>query len=200
MAARVQKFVKVEGKEEDKDKANSPALSLVQGLAFGLIFGFLLQKGGVAKYDILLGALLLTDATVVKVMLSAIIVGMVGIFSMYALGVVKLHVKPTRYAANIIGGLLFGVGFALFGYCPGTGGAALGQGNYDVIAGIVGLMAGSLLFAEVSHSLEKQFMKLGYRGNIMFPDLLKVRLYPFIFVIVPILMLVLWMVEYIGGR
>ncbi|MGZ8531328.1 MAG: YeeE/YedE thiosulfate transporter family protein [Candidatus Binatia bacterium] len=200
MAARAQKFMKVEAKEEDKDKAKSPALSLVQGLVFGLIFGFLLQKGGVAKYDILLGALLFTDATVAKVMLSAIIVGMVGIFSMYALGLVKLHVKPTRYAANIIGGLLFGVGFALFGYCPGTGGAALGQGNYDVIAGIVGLMAGSFLFAEASRSLEKKFMKLGYRGNIMFPELLNVRLYPFIFVVVPILMLVLWGVEKIGGN
>jgi len=198
VAERVQKFVITEGKEEDKHKANSSFLSLVQGLGFGLVFGFLLQKGGVAKYDILLGALLLTDATVIKVMLSAIIVGMVGIFSMYALGLVKLHVKPTRYAANIIGGLLFGVGFALFGYCPGTGGAALGQGNYDVIAGIVGLMAGSFLFAEASRSLEKKFMKLGYRGNLMFPDLLKVRLYPFIFVVVPIMILVLWGVEKIG--
>jgi uncharacterized membrane protein YedE/YeeE len=198
VAERVQKFVIVEGKEDDKDKANAPALSLVQGLGFGLIFGFLLQKGGVAKYDILLGALLFTDATVVKVMLTAVIVGMVGIFSMYALGLVKLHVKPTRYAANLIGGLLFGVGFALFGYCPGTGGAALGQGNYDVIAGIVGLMAGSFLFAEASRSLEKKFMKLGYRGMITFPDLLKVRLYPFIFVVVPILILALWGVEKIG--
>lgn len=198
MAERVQKFVIVEGKGDDKDKANAPALSLVQGLGFGLIFGFLLQKGGVAKYDILLGALLFTDATVVKVMLTAVIVGMVGIFSMYALGLVKLHVKPTRYAANLIGGLLFGVGFALFGYCPGTGGAALGQGNYDVIAGIVGLMAGSFLFAEASRSLEKKFMKLGYRGMITFPDLLKVRLYPFIFVVVPILILALWGVEKIG--
>ena len=198
MAERVQKFVIVEGKKDDKDKANPPALSLVQGLGFGLIFGFLLQKGGVAKYDILLGALLFTDATVVKVMLTAVIVGMVGIFSMYALGLVKLHVKPTRYAANLIGGLLFGVGFALFGYCPGTGGAALGQGNYDVIAGIVGLMAGSYLFAEASRSLEKKFMKLGYRGMITFPDLLNVRLYPFIFVVVPILILALWGVEKIG--
>jgi len=53
-----------------------------------------------------------------------------------------LHIKPTRYAANIIGGLLFGVGFGLLGYCPGTGAAALGQGNWDVIAGIIDRMAG----------------------------------------------------------
>lgn len=53
---------------------------LVLGLSFGINFGFLLQKGGVAKYDVLLGALLLTDFTVMKIMLAAILVGMVGIF------------------------------------------------------------------------------------------------------------------------
>ena len=88
------------------------------GFAFGIAFGFLLQKGGVAKYEVLIGALRLTDFTVFKVMLSAIAVGMVGIFAMHALGLVKLHVKPTRYAANIVGGLIFGVGFALARLLP----------------------------------------------------------------------------------
>jgi len=72
-----------------------------------------------------MGQFLLTDFTVIKVMLTAIVVGMVGIFSMRAMGQVKLHVKPTRYAANITGGLIFGVGLGLMGYCPGTGAAAL---------------------------------------------------------------------------
>ena len=97
---------------------------LILGFLFGIVFGFLLQKGGVAKYHILLGVLLLEDFTVIKVMLSAIIVGMLGIFTLHGLGLVELHIKPTRYAANIFGGLLFGVGFALIGYCPGTGTAA----------------------------------------------------------------------------
>ena len=68
---------------------------------------------------------------------------------------VELHIKPMRYAAILIGGLLFGVGFALIGYCPGTGAAALGQGNYDAIAGIFGLLAGSYLYAEYSAQLGK---------------------------------------------
>ena len=115
-------------KEQAQGKENGPK-QLMLGLVFGVIFGFLLQKGGVAKYDVLMGALFLTDFTVMKIILSAIAVGMIGIFSMHALGLVQLHVKPTRYAANIVGGLIFGVGFALLGYCPGTGAAALGQGN-----------------------------------------------------------------------
>ena len=76
-------------------------------------------------------------------MLSAILVGMVGIYALRAVGLVKLHVKPTRYAANVIGGLIFGVGFALAAYCPGTGAAALGQGNLDAIAVMLGMVVGS---------------------------------------------------------
>ena len=106
---------------------STSAAQLILGAAFGVAFGYLLQKGGVAKYHVLVGMLLLEDFTVAKVMLTAILVGSVGVFGLHALGLVKLHIKPTRYAANVLGGLLFGVGFALIGYCPGTGAAALGK-------------------------------------------------------------------------
>lgn len=171
---------------EDPTKPDSPR-QLVLGLVFGIVFGFLLQKGGVARYEVLMGQFLLTDFTVIKVMLSAIVVGMVGVFSLYALGLVKLHVKPTRYAANIAGGLVFGVGLGLLGYCPGTGAAALGQGNYDAIAGILGLMAGSYLYAETSGYLSSTIQKIGNRGGIMLPDLPGMRLTVFLAVFVPLL-------------
>jgi len=144
---------------------------LALGLLFGVIFGFLLQKGGVAKFEVLIGALLLTDFTVMQVMLSAIIVGMAGIFIMNHFGLVKLQLKPTKYGANIIGGLIFGVGFALAAYCPGTGAAALGQGNFDALAVIVGLMAGSYLFALNSAWLEHSVGTWGNRGKISLADL-----------------------------
>ena len=164
---------------------------LVLGLLFGVIFGFLLQKGGVAKYHVLLGVLLLEDFTVIKVMLTAIVVGTVGIFSLNALGLVKLHIKPTRYAANIAGGLLFGVGFALIGYCPGTGAAALGQGNWDAIAGVAGLMIGSYLFAEASGWLGKTLMNVGDRGELMLPELVRLSLGVFLLFWVPALVVAL---------
>ncbi|MGZ9005510.1 MAG: YeeE/YedE thiosulfate transporter family protein, partial [Burkholderiales bacterium] len=156
---------------------------------FGVVFGFLLQKGGVAKYEVLMGQFFLTDFTVIKVMLTAITVGMLGIFSLRALGLVELHVKPTRYAANIAGGLIFGVGLGLVGYCPGTGVAALGQGNYDAIAGILGLMAGSYFYAETSGYVGSTIQKIGNRGGIMLPDLLGMRLAVFLAVFVPLLVL-----------
>jgi uncharacterized protein len=96
------------------------AVQLGLGFFFGVIFGFLLQKGGVAKYEVLIGMLLLEDYTVVKVMLSAVVVGMIGIYALHTAGLVKLHIKPTRYGANALGGMLFGIGFGLAAYCPGT--------------------------------------------------------------------------------
>ena len=188
------------GSGKDKSGETTPAKQLALGLLFGLAFGFLLQKGGVAKYHVLMGVLLLEDFTVIKVMLSAIVVGMVGIFALYALGLVDLHLKPTRYAANVIGGLIFGVGFALLGYCPGTGAAAVGQGNYDAIAGVLGLMAGSYLFAEVSGLMGKTVQKWGDRGKLMLPELVRVSVATFVLVLAPLLVAVLVVLDRTAAR
>ena len=156
---------------EPKDQPSS-GTKLAFAAVFGLIFGFLLQKGGVAKFNVLIGQLLLQDWTVLKVMMSAIIVGMVGVFTLHRLGKVKLHIQPTRLGANSIGGLIFGIGFALLAYCPGTGAAALGQGNWDALIGLFGLMAGSYLYAEFSESLDRTVRKWGDRDKVLLPDLL----------------------------
>jgi len=183
--------------QDETDTPDKPdsTRQLVLGLTFGIVFGFLLQKGGVGKYEVLMGQFFLTDFTVIKIMLTAVVVGMAGVFSMHAMGLVKLHVKPTRYASNIAGGLLFGVGLGLLGYCPGTGAAALGQGNYDAIFGIVGLMTGSYLFAETSDYLGATIQKIGNRGSIMLPDLLGMRLTVFLLIFVPLLGLSLLTLE-----
>ena len=189
------------GPEKDTpEKKEFSAKQLLLGVFFGILFGFLLQKGGVAKYHILLGVLLLEDFTVIKVMLTAIIVGCIGIFSLHALGLVKLHIKPTRYAANVIGGLLFGVGFALIGYCPGTGAAALGQGNWDAIFGIAGLMAGSYLYAQASGVLGKTVEKWGDRGKLMLPELVRMPLSTFLMIFIPVLVTVLIAVDRFAER
>lgn len=158
----------------------NPTVQLLLGLVFGIAFGFLLQKGGVAKYHVLVGVLLLRDFTVIKVMLTAILVGMIGIFALRRAGLVKLHVKPTRYAANIIGGLIFGVGFALAAYCPGTGAAALGQGNLDAIAVMVGMIAGSYVFAEASAWVGRKLNPIGDRGELTWAQLLRLPSLPVI--------------------
>ena len=147
---------------------------LIAGAAFGLVFGFLLQKGGVGKYNVLIGQLLLRDWTVAKIMLTAIVVGMIGVFPLHHFAKVNLHIKPTRIGANIIGGLVFGAGFALVGYCPGTAAAALGQGSWDALFGIAGLVAGSWIFAELSGWTKRTIEKWGDLGKVLLPDLLPV--------------------------
>ncbi|GAA5505829.1 DUF6691 family protein [Novipirellula caenicola] len=159
--------------KRETDAAGAQVLTL--GLVFGVVFGFLLQKGGVAKFHVLIGQLLLQDFTVLKVMLSAVIVGMIGIHVLHRLGKVELHIKPTRYASNILGGLSFGAGFALSAYCPGTGAAALGQGNYDAIAMMVGMVCGSYLFAECSGWIGRKIDPIGDRGELTLHNLVPIN-------------------------
>lgn len=166
--------------EQPAGPPESRSGQLALGLLFGMVFGFLLQKGGVGKYEILIGVLLLEDFTVINVMLTAVVVGMLGIYWMHSRGLVKLHLKPTRYAANILGGVVFGIGFALAAYCPGTAATALGQGNYDAIAVILGMMAGSYVFAEASGWLSRTVEPWGNRGELTLPALLKVRVSLFV--------------------
>jgi uncharacterized protein len=147
---------------------------LITGALSGLVFGFLLQKGGVGKFNVLIGQLLLQDWTVAKIMLTAIVVGMIGIFPFHHFAKVNLHIEPTRIGANIIGGLMFGAGFALMGYCPGTAAAALGQGNWDALFGMAGLIAGSWMFAELSGWTKRTIEKWGDLGKVLLPDLLPV--------------------------
>jgi uncharacterized protein len=147
---------------------------LITGALFGLVFGFLLQKGGVGKFNVLIGQLLLQDWTVAKIMLTAIVVGMIGVFPLHHFKKVNLHIKPTRIGANIIGGLMFGAGFALMGYCPGTAAAALGQGSWDALFGMAGLIAGSWMFAELSGWIKATIEKWGDLGKVLLPDLLPV--------------------------
>ena len=186
--------------ETVKQSSEPPAKSisggkLVGAILFGLAFGFLLQKGGVGKYNVLLGQLLLQDYTVVRIMMSAIIVGMIGVFTLHHFAKVNLHLQPTRIGAQIIGGSLFGAGFALIAYCPGTGAAALGQGSWDVIFGIAGLIAGSYLFAEMSGLLKRTVEKWGDKGKLMLPDLLKLPRLPFAFAFAALLTVFLYFLE-----
>ena len=171
------------------------APKLLAGVVFGLAFGFLLQKGGVGKFNILIGQLLLEDWTVAKIMLTAIVVGMIGVFTLHHFAKVNLHIKPTRIGSNIIGGLLFGAGFALMGYCPGTAAAALGQGSWDALFGMVGLIVGSWIFAEFSGSLKKTVDTWGDLGKVLLPDMLHVPRGVFVAVFAVLLIVGLFALE-----
>ena len=150
-------------------------ISLAYGLVTGALFGFFLQKARVIRYDKQLGALRLIDMTIVKFMLTSILVGMVGVYLLMDLGLVKLNVKSTVLGGNIIGGLVFGLGWGLLGYCPGTAAGALGEGRWDALWGIMGMLVGAAFYAEQYPALKKTVLTWGDFGKIPLPQVFGVN-------------------------
>ena len=148
---------------------------LVYGFFTGIFFGFLLQKGRVLRYDKQLAALRLQDMTIVKFMLTSVMVTMVGVYLLKDLGLVKLAIKPTLLGGNILGGLLFGAGWGLFGYCPGTAVGALGEGRWDTVWGLVGMLTGAAVFAELYPLLKASVLTWGDFGKLTIPGVLGIN-------------------------
>ena len=159
------------------------------GLITGIAFGALLQQGRVLRFEKQVGAMLLKDMTIMKFMLSAILVGMVGINLLAAFGLVTLSPKATVLGANIVGGILFGGGWAIMGFCPGTSVGAVAEGRVHAVFAILGMLAGAALFAEAYPFLEKGFLNMGSLGPMTLPGVLGVGTWPVIAVLAVIYIL-----------
>jgi hypothetical protein len=138
------------------------SLQVVLGLVFGILFGFLLMRGGATENSVIWGQLLLYDFTVLKIMLSAVLVGMIGFQALRSLGLVEAHVAEPALGGQLAGGLVFGVGFALLGLCPGTVAGAVGRGSIDaLVCGALGLLIGTGLFATAYPRIGKRVARIG---------------------------------------
>ncbi len=125
--------------------------SLLVALAIGVAFGFFLERGGLGNARKLAGQFYLTDLAVLKVMFSAIVTAMLGLFWLSQLGLVDLsrvYLLPTYVAPHSIGGVVFGVGFVMGGLCPGTSCVAASSGRLDGVVLLGGMLFGILLFNE----------------------------------------------------
>jgi len=142
---------------------------LILGLMIGILFGVLLQKGRVAKFSVIVGQFILKDWTVVKIMGTAVVVGSVGVYALVDLGLANLHIKPFLLGGVLLGGICFGVGMAVYGYCPGTGVAACGEGKPDAMVGVLGMFAGALAFVAAYPALQPVINGLGDMGKVTFP-------------------------------
>jgi len=141
--------------------------TLLAGAVTGLVFGFLLQKGGVTRFNVIVGQFLLRDFTMLKVMMTATIVGGIGIYGMRGAGMdITMHVKSTALLANGLGGLIFGGSMALLGYCPGTGVAALGDGSRHAIPGVLGMLFGAAIYAEAYPWAKAHVLTVGAFGKV----------------------------------
>lgn len=140
-------------------------LKIIIGLIVGFVFGYALQRTGITKYPRVMGMLLLKDFKILKFMLTAVTFSMIGFYTLDTLGVIELNPKPLDWG-KLIGGLIFGAGMGLLGYCPGTMLSRIGEGKKDAWIGLLGTVLGILFFA-----LNVKFFKAHFKSESMSGDI-----------------------------
>ncbi|MBU0467919.1 MAG: YeeE/YedE family protein [Candidatus Omnitrophica bacterium] len=138
----------------------------------GILFGIALEKAGFGSSRRLSGIFYFRDMAVLKVMFTALITAMLGLMYAQALGLIKIesiYLMPTIYVAQIVGGLIFGIGFVMSGWCPGTAAVGIASGKFDALICIVGAILGSILFNETFH-LIKPLYTAGDQGVLFLFD------------------------------
>jgi hypothetical protein len=129
--------------------------SVITAVFSGLVFGFLLRKALVSRFNTIVSQFLLKDFTVLKVIFSAIVVGSIGIYFFHIFDLIKLDVSSSSFLAVILGGAIFGIGMSVSGYCPGTAIAALADGSKDMRYGVLGMIFGAILYARLYPLISK---------------------------------------------
>ncbi|WP_416866681.1 MAG: YeeE/YedE thiosulfate transporter family protein [Imperialibacter sp.] len=146
--------------------------SLAFALITGVAFGFFLERAGLGSAKKLAGQFYFRDMTVFKMMFTAIITAMLGVFWLSWAGLLQadmIYLTPTFVWPQLIGGLVFGVGFIVGGYCPGTSCVASSTGSLDGLVNVAGLLFGIFLFGELYPWLE-DFYTAGPLGQVTMDD------------------------------
>ena len=148
--------------------------SLIVAFLIGIGFGFFLERAGFGSARKLVAQFYLNDLAVFKVMFTAIVTAMLGVTYLSWAGFLDLslvYLVPTYWIAQVVGGLLLGVGFVVGGYCPGTSIAATATGKLDGLVFVLGFAAGTLGFA-VAFPLVKGLYLAGAIGAKTLPQVL----------------------------
>ena len=148
--------------------------SLIVAFLIGIGFGFFLERAGFGSAKKLVSQFYLNDLSVFKVMFTAIVTAMLGVTYLSWAGFLDLsllYLVPTYWVAQVVGGLLLGVGFVVGGYCPGTSIAATATGKIDGFVFVLGFAAGTLAFA-LAFPLVKGLYTAGDLGTKTLPQVL----------------------------
>jgi hypothetical protein len=172
----------------------SLTLAIVVGIAMGIVFGIALEKSRVFEPGIIVGQMQLRNFIMLKVFLTAVATGAVVLALLNGFGYVKLYPKAALYAADIVGGLLLGVGITLSGACPGTTLAQIGAGYRDAFFTLLGGLAGAVAYSYAEPVLSKTFLGQG-AGKILFTDLFGVPYWIGALVLAAVLVVVLVALE-----
>ena len=149
---------------------------LVAGFFIGLAFGACLERSGLGSSRKLMGQFSLTDLAVFKVMFTAIVTAMLGVFWLSRVGLLdldKVYLPETFLLPQLVGGAVFGIGFGLAGLCPGTSCVAAATGRGDGLAVVIGMFGGVVATGLVLPSIAAFFSSTS-RGGFTLPQLLHV--------------------------
>ncbi len=152
-------------------------MSLVVAVVAGVFFGFFLERAGLGNPHKLTGVFYLTDFTVPKVMFTAVLVASTGLYLLSDLGLLdigRVLFVPTYLWPQAAGGALFGTGYVLSGYCPGTSVAGAATGRIDALLTMAGIGAGSYIFA-VYYPLIERFYTSSQMGTSTLPRLVGIN-------------------------
>jgi uncharacterized membrane protein YedE/YeeE len=141
-------------------------VKLLLGLALGAAFGAALQMSGASSHTKMTDALRFKDLTIIKLILMAIGVGMIGVNLLDTFGLANIKVKDLYVPGILAAGLIFGVGLAVSGYCPGTALAAAAEGKPDAWATVLGGLLGAAVFAFLFPELEEHLLSIGRYGKV----------------------------------
>ena len=149
----------------------SASAELALAALLGIGFGFCLERAGFGSARKLTSVFYLYDMAVVKVMFTAIVTTLIGLTVLSAVGVLdlkELYLEQTNYTAQIVGGMLFGAGFIVGGYCPGTSIAAMATGRKDGMVFVLGMFTGVFTYDELTPGLDAWYTATA-KGEMTLP-------------------------------
>lgn len=161
-------------------------VSLIVAFMIGIGFGFFLERAGFGSAKKLAAQFYFTDMSVLKVMFSAIVTAMVGVYYLSVIGWVDLsmiYLTPTNILPQVVGGLLLGFGFVIGGYCPGTSCVSASTGRIDGIIFLLGVVFGIFAFGEV-FPLVSNFYNSTPMGQVTLPQFFNIPYGVVVFLVV----------------
>lgn len=175
-------------------------MTYVIALILGVFFGFALNKAGLTKYHKIVNQFRLTDMAVLKFMMTALVVTMLGVYPLRAMGIITFPTVPATYiVGNLVGGLIFGVGMAVAGFCPGTAVAGAGEGKLDyLIPGLLGFLTGGVIYGLTYDKVFPKISAIANYGNVVIPDLWHINPYLAVFVFALMALVLFYLIDRMG--
>ena len=174
--------------------------ALGAALLLGAIFGVLLHRGGVANYNVIVNQFRFRDFTVLKIMMTAIVVGGIGVLALNSAGLANYHIKAANMLGVVLGAAVFGIGMVLYGYCPGTAIAAAAAGSLHALCGLVGILAGGTIYALSFPWFSAHILPVAALGKVRLPDVTGVPALVWFLALIAIAITVFILVEKIERR